>query len=176
MEIQVVEQKKKLSEKLRVCAYCRVSTEEEELENSLENQITHYEESIQANPGYELVGIYHDFGISGFKEDRPGFQEMLQAARNHEFNLIITKSISRFCRNTDTLLKTVRELKELGIGVLFELQHINTLEQPGELLLTLLSWLAQKASNRGQALKNAYCHIEKRGRICYNISHPSDVR
>ena len=152
MEIQIIESKKQLSDKIRVCAYCRVSTEEEEQENSLENQITHYEESIQANPGYELVGIYHDFGISGFKEDRPGFQEMLQAARNHEFNLIITKSVSRFCRNTDTLLKTVRELKELGVGVLFELQHINTLEQPGELMLTVLAAFAQAESENYSAL------------------------
>ena len=152
MDIQIIESKKKLSEKVRVCAYCRVSTEEDEQENSLENQITHYEESIQANPEYELVGIFHDFGISGFKEDRPGFQEMLQAARNHEFNLIITKSVSRFCRNTDTLLKTVRELKELGVGVLFELQNINTLEQPGELMLTVLAAFAQAESENYSAL------------------------
>lgn len=152
MKIQIIESKKQLSDRIMVCAYCRVSTEEEEQENSLENQITHYEESIQSNPGYELVGIYHDFGISGFKEDRPGFQEMLRAARNHEFNLIITKSVSRFCRNTDTLLKTVRELKELGVGVLFELQHINTLEQPGELMLTVLAAFAQAESENYSAL------------------------
>lgn len=115
MKIKVIEPKQKQFDKLRVCAYCRVSTEEVEQADSLENQITHYEEAIRSNPGYEFAGIYSDFGISGFKENRPGFQQMLLAARKHEIDLIITKSVSRFCRNTDTLLKTVRELKELGV-------------------------------------------------------------
>ena len=109
MEIHVIEPKMNTLNKLRVCAYCRVSTEEEEQANSLENQMEHYEEEIRSNPSYEFAGIYHDFGISGFKENRPGFQKMLQAARDHEIDLIITKSVSRFCRNTDTLLKAVRE-------------------------------------------------------------------
>ncbi len=152
MEIHVIEQKTKHSEQLRVCAYCRVSTEEDEQENSLENQIAHYKESIQANPGYELVGIFQDYGISGFKENRPGFQEMMQAARKHEVDLIITKSVSRFCRNTDTLLKSVRELTDLGIGVIFELQHINTLGQTGELTLTVLAAFAQAESENYSAL------------------------
>ena len=107
MEIKVIEPRIREMQRLRVCAYCRVSTEEEEQENSLENQIQHYEENIKANPAYEFAGIYRDFGISGFKENRPGFQAMLQATRNHEVDLIITKSVSRFCRNTDTLLKAV---------------------------------------------------------------------
>lgn len=133
MEIQVIESKRKFLQKLRVCAYCRASTEEEEQVDSLENQMTHYEEEIRSNPDYEFAGIYSDFGISGVKENRPGFQQMLQAARKHEVDLIITKSVSRFCRNTDTLLKAVRELKELGVGVFFELQNINTLSESGEL-------------------------------------------
>ena len=152
MEIHVIEQKQKLFKKLRVCAYCRVSTEEDEQANSLENQMTHYEEEIRSNPDYEFVGIFHDFGISGFKENRPGFQQMLQAARNHEIDLIKTKSVSRFCRNTDTLLKTVRELKELGIGVIFELQHIDTLATSGEILLTVLAAFAQAESENYSAL------------------------
>ena len=152
MEIRVIEPKKKLLERLRVCAYCRVSTEEDEQANSLENQIAHYEEAIRANPNYEFAGIYSDFGISGFKENRPGFQKMLEAARKNEFDLIVTKSVSRFCRNTDTLLKTVRELKELGIGVLFELQHIDTLKASGEVLLTVLAAFAQAESENYSAL------------------------
>ena len=152
MEIQVIRPKKKLFRKLRVCAYCRVSSDEVELENSLENQISHYEEYLKANPEYEMVGIFHDFGISGFKEQRPGFQEMLEAARRKEIDLIITKSVSRFCRNTDTLLKTVRELKELGIGVLFELQDINTLSESGEVMLTVLAAFAQAESDNYRAL------------------------
>ena len=152
MEIQVIEPKFDTFRKLRVCAYCRVSTEEEEQENSLDNQIEHYEAEIKANPGYEFAGIYRDFGISGFKENRPGFQEMLQAARNHEIDLIITKSVSRFCRNTDTLLKAVRKLKELGVGVVFELQHISTLSESGEVMLTVLAAFAQAESENYSAL------------------------
>ena len=152
MEIQVIKPQKDTFHKLRVCAYCRVSTEEEEQENSLENQIQYYEEEIKANPSYEFAGVYRDFGISGFKENRPGFQEMLQAARNHEIDLIITKSVSRFCRNTDTLLKAVRELKELGVGVIFELQHISTLTESGEVMLTVLAAFAQAESENYSAL------------------------
>lgn len=152
MEIHVIEPKMNTFNKLRVCAYCRVSTEEEEQANSLENQMEHYEEEIRSNPSYEFAGIYHDFGISGFKENRPGFQKMLQAARDHEIDLIITKSVSRFCRNTDTLLKAVRELKDLGVGVIFELQHINTLATSGEILLTVLAAFAQAESENYSAL------------------------
>lgn len=152
MEIKLIEPKQKLSRKLRACAYCRVSTEEDEQINSLENQMTHYEEAIRSHPEYEFAGIFHDFGISGFKENRPGFQRMLQAARNHEIDLIITKSVSRFCRNTDTLLKAVRELKELGVGVVFELQHIDTLATSGEILLTVLAAFAQAESENYSTL------------------------
>ena len=152
MEIHVIEPKMNTLNKFRVCAYCRVSTEEEEQANSLENQMEHYEEEIRSNPSYEFAGIYHDFGISGFKENRPGFQKMLQAARDHEIDLIITKSVSRFCRNTDTLLKAVRELKDLGVGVIFELQHINTLATSGEILLTVLAAFAQAESENYSAL------------------------
>ena len=152
MEIQVIEPKQKLFQKIRVCAYCRVSTEEDEQADSLENQMTHYEEEIRSNPDYEFAGIYSDFGISGFKENRPGFQQMLQAARKHENDLIITKSVSRFCRNTDTLLKAVRELKELGVGVVFELQHIDTRTISGELLITILAAFAQAESENYSAL------------------------
>ena len=152
MEIHVIEPKMNTFNKLRVCAYCRVSTEEEEQANSLENQMEHYEEEIRSNPSYEFAGIYHDFGISGFKENRPCFQKMLQAARDHEIDLIITKSVSRFCRNTDTLLKAVRELKDLGVGVIFELQHINTLATSGEILLTVLAAFAQAESENYSAL------------------------
>ena len=133
--------------KLRVCAYCRVSTDEVEQANSLENQIAHYEHLIKSDPVYEFAGIYHDYGISGFKEERPGFQEMLDAARAHKMDLIMTKSVSRFCRNTDTLLKTVRELKGLGIGIFFELQNIDTLSGSGEVLLTVLAAFAQAESD-----------------------------
>lgn len=146
MQIQVIKPTKADVEKLRVCAYCRVSTEAEEQENSLENQKAHYEDMIRSNPEYEFVNIYYDFGVSGYKENRPAFQEMMQDARDSKFDLIITKSVSRFARNTVTFLKAVRELKELGIGIFFELQNINTLTESGELMLTIISAFAQAES------------------------------
>ena len=123
MEVTVIQAKTEHKRRLRVAAYCRVSTANEDQESSIENQRLHYEELINQNPDYENAGIYYDQGISGFKETRPGFQKMMADARAGKFDLIITKSITRFARNTDTVLKATRELKELGIGVFFELQH-----------------------------------------------------
>ena len=131
------------ADRLKVCAYARVSTDSPEQEGSLENQEQHYREMITANPMYEFAGIYSDQGISGYKEARPGFQRMMEDARAGKIDLIITKSISRFARNTVTVLKSARELKGMGV---FELQNINTLSGEGELMLTILSAFAQAES------------------------------
>lgn len=152
MEVQVIQVKEQEKKRIRVAAYARISTDHPEQENSIENQITHYEEVIQKNPDYELIEIYHDTGISGFKEKRPGFQKMLADARKHRFDLILTKSITRFARNTDTILKATRELKELGIGVFFELQNINSLTQAGELLMTIYAAFGQEESTQQSRL------------------------
>lgn len=132
--------------KLKVCAYARVSRDEESQGRSLENQETHYRNAIACNPNYEFVGVYTDQGISGYSENRPGFQKMLDEARIGNIDLIITKSISRFARNTVTILKVVRELKSLGIGIFFEEQNINTLSQEGELLMTTMAAFAEEES------------------------------
>ncbi len=133
-------------QKLRVCAYARVSTASDAQEDSLDNQRTTYERLISSNPEYEFVGVYADQGISGYSEHRPAFQNMLQDAREHRIDLILTKSISRFARNTVTVLKYVRELKELGVGILFEEQNIHTLSHEGELMLSVLASFAQEES------------------------------
>lgn len=133
--------------RLRVSAYVRVSSTSEELENSLENQVRHYEDYISSRPDWELGKVYSDFGVSGFFENRPGFQEMIQDAHQGKFDLLIVKSISRFARNTETTLKVTRELKQLGIGVNFELQNINTLTSTGEMMMTVLSAFAQAESD-----------------------------
>lgn len=135
--------------RIKVAVYCRVSNKSINLEDSLDNQITHYKEELTKNPQYELVNIYYDFGISGFKEKRPGFQKMLEDARQGKFELVITKSITRFARNTATVLNATRELKALGIGVYFELQKINTLGEGGELLMTLFAAFGQAESQAG---------------------------
>ena len=134
------------NEKTPVAVYCRVSTKAERQSDSLENQIAHYTEEIGGEPHYELVEIYYDFGISGYKAARPEFQRMMADAEAGRFKLIITKAITRFARNTRTVLESTRRLKELGIGVYFELQGINTLSQEGELLMTLFAAFGQAES------------------------------
>jgi len=152
MEVQVIKSNAAKKQKLKVAAYARVSRDEDETENSIENQINHYTELIQENPEYEFVEVYYDFGISGFKENRPGFQRMMKDARAGKIDLIYTKSITRFARNTDTFLKATRELKEKGIGVFFELQNINSLTQAGELLMTVYAAFAQAESENYSSL------------------------
>ena len=112
------------AEKLRVCAYARVSTDHEKQGRSLENQVETYRRQITSNPDYEFAGLYIDKGLSGRSEKRPELQRMMKDARAGKIDLIITKSVSRFARNTVLLLKYVRELKELDVGVLFEENNI----------------------------------------------------
>lgn len=148
-------------EKIPVAVYCRVSTKAERQSDSLENQIEHYTETVGNNPRYELTEIYYDYGISGFKDSRPGFQRMMDDAESGKFRQIITKAITRFARNTRTVLESTRHLKEMGIGVFFELQGIDTLSQEGELLMTLYAAFGQAESEGARmhtlmALKRKY--------------------
>lgn len=143
LEITCIQANNEKKERLRVAAYCRVSKDDEEQASSLMNQTEHYKTLIQSTPEYEYAGLYFDQGVSGYIENRPGFQKMMTDARAGRFDLIITKSITRFARNTNTILKATRELKELGIGVFFELQNMNTLTQAGELLMTLYAALGE---------------------------------
>lgn len=142
-KIEPITSKKK---KLRVCAYARVSTDSLKQGDSLENQKTTYERLIKSNPEYEFVEVYADQGISGTNENRPDLQRMLGDCRAGRIDLIITKSISRFARNTTTVLKFARELKVLGIGIYFEENHINTLSSDGEIMMTVLASFAQEES------------------------------
>lgn len=146
MEIQVLEPKESGKKKLKVGAYCRVSTDSKSQGNSFDNQVKYYEKLIHKNPAYEFVKVYADQGMSGTSENRTQFQEMLEDARMGKLDLIYSKSISRFARNTITVLKYVRELKELGVGIFFEEQRINTLTGEGELMLTVLASFAQEES------------------------------
>lgn len=160
-----VSQKKK-----RVCAYARVSSDSRRQEDSLENQTDTYERLINSNPEYEFAGVYADQGISGYCESRPQFQKMLGKARAGEIDLIITKSISRFARNTVTVLKVARELKELGVGIFFEEQNINTLSGDGEMMLAVLASFAQEES-RSMSENNKWTIKKKfeQGEIMINI-------
>lgn len=118
--------------KQRVCAYARVSTDSIEQGESFENQVITYERLIKSNPEYEFIGVYADHGISGTSENRPEFQRMMEDCRNGKIDLIITKSISRFARNTTIVLNYTREFKQFGIGVYFEENNINTLSAEGD--------------------------------------------
>ncbi|WP_312444751.1 recombinase family protein [Lacrimispora sp.] len=134
-------------QKLRVAAYCRVSTAQEEQLLSYENQVNYYTKFINENPLYEYAGTYADEGISATNtKKRDEFKRMIADCRAGKIDMIITKSISRFARNTLDCLNYVRELKELGIGIIFEKENINTLDAKGEVLLTILSSLAQDES------------------------------
>ena len=147
MRIKVIKPTKAVrQQKKKVCAYVRVSTDSLQQEDSLENQTTYFKSFITANPEWEFVGIYSDQGISGYKENRPGFQKMIEDARAGNIDLIVVKSVSRFARNTETVLKFSRELKSIGVGIFFQLQNINTLSGAGELMLTVLAAFAQAES------------------------------
>lgn len=130
--------------KLKVCAYVRVSTGHSEQLNSLQNQMEYYEQKLRTNLEYEFCGVFSDSGISGAKENRPGFLSMIEKAKSGGINLIFTKSVSRFARNTVMILKYVRELKDIGVGIVFEEQKINTLSADGELMLTVLAAIAEE--------------------------------
>lgn len=132
---------------LRVCAYCRVSTGSEEQKTSYESQIKYYKQKIRQNEDWEFVDIYADEAISGtqvFK--RVNFKRMIDDALAGKIDMILVKSISRFGRNTVDILKYIRLLKEHGVAVYFEEENINTMEMQGEILLTVLSALAQQGS------------------------------
>ena len=131
---------------LRVCAYARVSTGKDAMLHSLSAQVSYYSKMIQSHNGWMYCGVYSDEAVTGTKRERAGFQHMIEECRQGNIDLVITKSISRFARNTVTLLQTVRELKNLGVDVFFEEQHIHTMSADGELMMTILASYAQEES------------------------------
>ena len=156
MNIQVIKKKEGrvdrnnglvITDRLRVVAYCRVSTGDEEQINSYESQKKYYKEKITKNSNWFFSGIYADEAITGTIDyKRTDFMRMIQDGLDNKYDMITTKSISRFARNTVDTLKYVRILKERNIAVFFEEENINTLEMAGELLLTILSSVAQQES------------------------------
>ena len=135
-----------LKKRKRVAAYARVSSGKDAMLHSLSAQISYYSDLIQKHPGWEFAGVYADEAKTGTRDSRENFQKLLQACREKQVDMIITKSISRFARNTVTLLATVRELKALGVDVFFEEQNIHTLSADGELMISVLASYAQEES------------------------------
>ncbi len=133
--------------RLRVAAYCRVSTDQDEQESSYEAQISYYTEKIGKNTEWQMAGIFADEGITGTQaKKRPEFLKMIRLCRQGKIDMILTKSLSRFARNTVDSLKYIRDLKALGIAIVFEKENINTLETDTEMMLTIMSCFAQAES------------------------------
>jgi len=152
----------------RVAGYSRVSSGKDAMLHSLSTQVSHYSKLIQNTPGWIYAGVYADEAYTGTKQERPEFQRLLADCRAGKIDLILTKSVSRFARNTITTLETVRELRALGVDVYFEEQNIHTLSAEGEFLLTLLASYAQEESfsvseNCKWRIRNDF----KEGRSCF---------
>ena len=118
---------------LRTAAYARVSSGKDAMLHSLSAQVSYYNSLIQNNPEWLFCGVYADEALTGTKDNRENFQRLLSECRAGRIDLIITKSISRFARNTVTLLETIRELKELGVDVYFEEQNIHSISPDGDI-------------------------------------------
>ena len=157
-------------QQLRVAAYCRVSTAQEEQLNSYQVQIDYYTDCICKNKNWQLAGIFADEGISGTQtKNRTEFNRMIRLCKKKKIVLVLCKSISRFARNTVDCLEYVRQLKELGIGVIFEKENINTLTMTSEFMITLYGSFAQAESE--SISKNVTWGMEKRfreGKVVYN--------
>lgn len=141
-----------ISRKLRVAAYCRVSSSSETQIESLETQKAHYTSYINSRDDWQFAGLYFDEGITGTKKDkRPELMRLMQDCAAKRIDLIITKSISRFSRNTTDCLELVRKLMELNIPIYFEKENINTATMENELILTILSSMAESESTSSAA-------------------------
>lgn len=173
-KVKVIQPRKKISSshtkksvhKKRVGAYCRVSTDSDEQELSFETQCQYYQQYIQEHPDYELVDIYADEGISGTSlNGRHGFKRMMDDAKAGKLDLILTKSITRFARNTVDSLNSLRQFHDLDVEVYFEMEHINSREG-NELLITILSSLAQESSHeKSNSVKWGYRRQFEKGKV-----------
>lgn len=159
MEITEIPAKLKKQKIVRVAAYARVSSDKDAAFHSLEAQTEYYEHYVASRPDWELVGIYSDNGISGTTINRPEFQRMLEDCRAGKIDLVVTKSVTRFARNTVILLETVRELKKLGVDCYFEKENMHSISPDGELLLTLLAMYAEEEAR--SASENQRWRIQK---------------
>ncbi len=161
IEIENIPAKPQQKKTIRVAAYARVSSDKDAAFHSLEAQKDYYEQYVAAHPDWELVGLYSDNAISGTTINRPEFQRMIQNCRDGLVDLIITKSVTRFARNTVILLETIRELKDLGVDCYFEKEDMHSISPDGELLLTLLAMYAEEearsaSENQKWRIKNLY--------------------
>lgn len=156
-----------------VCAYTRVSTDSDEQETSFELQCDYYTKLINGRPDWDFGGVYADQGISGTRaQHRPSFMKMIQDARDGKINRILVKSLSRFARNTVDALMYIRELKELGVAIYFEMHNIDTMTPGGEIMITVLAACAEQESRTmSNNIKWAFQKRFAQGRVVLNCSH-----
>ncbi len=163
--------KERKYKQIRVAAYCRVSTDHEEQQNSYQVQIAYYTELINSNPEWTFAGIFADEGISGTQtKNRKEFNKMIRRCKQKKIDLVLCKSISRFARNTVDCLEYIRELKLLGIGVMFEKENINTMTMNSEFIISLYGSFAQAESE--SISKNVTWGVEKsfkEGKVKYSL-------
>ena len=158
--IQRVKTPAKLPSRKRVAAYARVTTGKDAMLNSLSAQVSYYSSFIQRRLDWEYVGVYADEALTGTKDNRPEFQRLVADCKVGKIDIVITKSISRFARNTVTMLETVRELKLIGVDVFFERENIHSMSGDGELMLTILASFAQEESR--SVSENCKWRIQKK--------------
>ena len=161
-----------LANKLPVAAYCRVSSNSEDQRHSFVAQVREYTARIAENDKWELAGIYADKGITGTSaQKRPEFQRLIEDCRQGKVKRILTKSISRFARNTQECLEYVRELKMLGVSVYFEKEGLDTADIAGELLISVFGSLAQEESSSiGSNMRKSYEYRMQSGKFIGNIA------
>ncbi len=158
-EIKIISKVKQMPKVVRVAAYARVSSDKDAMLHSLSSQVSYFSKMIQSHDSWKYVGVYSDEGITGTKIDRSGFTRMIEDAKSGKIDVIVTKSLSRFARNTLDCLKTIREMKAINVDIYFEEQNIHTLSSNGEFLISLLAGYAQEESR--QCSENTLWRVRK---------------
>lgn len=158
-EIKIISKEKQMPKLVKVAAYARVSSDKDAMLHSLSSQVSYFSKMIQSHDSWKYVGVYSDEGMTGTKIKRDGFQRMIQDAKAGKIDIIVTKSLSRFARNTVDCLKTIREMKAINVDIFFEEQNIHTLSANGEFLISLLAGYAQEESR--QCSENTLWRVRK---------------
>ena len=158
-EIKIISKEKQMPKLVRVAAYARVSSDKDAMLHALSSQGSYFSKMIQSHDSWKYVGVYSDEGMTGTKIKRDGFQRMIRDAKAGKIDIIVTKSLSRFARNTVDCLKTIREMKAINVDIFFEEQNIHTLSANGEFLISLLAGYAQEESR--QCSENTLWRVRK---------------
>ena len=158
-EIKIISKEKQMPKVVRVAAYARVSSDKDAMLHSLSSQVSYFSKMIQSHDSWKYVGVYSDEGMTGTKSNRQGFIKMIEDAKAGKIDVIVTKSLSRFARNTVDSLKTIREMKSINVDIFFEEQNIHTLSSNGEFLISLLAGYAQEESR--QCSENTLWRVRK---------------